>query len=53
MQFIIYVGSLAVNIGLRVGVFFLFIAAADYFFQRYEHEQNLKMTKEEVKKNTK
>jgi flagellar biosynthetic protein FlhB len=49
MQFIIYVGRLAVNIGLRVGVFFLFIAAADYFFQRYEHEQNLKMTKEEVK----
>jgi len=49
MPFIIYIGSLLINIGLKVGLFFIFVAAADYFFQRYEFEQNLKMTKEEVK----
>ncbi|WP_242860842.1 flagellar biosynthesis protein FlhB [Defluviitalea phaphyphila] len=44
-----YIGNIAINIGLRVGIFFLFIAVGDYIYQRYEHESNLKMTKEEVK----
>lgn len=49
MQFIQFIGNIAINVGIKVGLFFLFVAVADYFFQRYEHEQNLKMTKEEVK----
>ena len=39
MQFIIYVGSLAVNIGL--GGYFLIHCSSRLLF-RYEHEQNLK-----------
>ncbi|NLK20776.1 MAG: flagellar biosynthesis protein FlhB [Epulopiscium sp.] len=49
MQMIKYIGKVIINIGLKVGMFFLFISAADYAYQRFEHEENLKMTKEEIK----
>ncbi|HHW67371.1 MAG TPA: flagellar biosynthesis protein FlhB [Epulopiscium sp.] len=49
LQMVQYIGKVIVDMGVKVGMFFIFIAAADYAFQRYEHEQNLKMTKEEVK----
>ncbi|WP_105618041.1 flagellar biosynthesis protein FlhB [Vallitalea okinawensis] len=38
-----------VEIGLKVGVFYLVVAGIDYAYQKYEHEQNLKMTKQEIK----
>ena len=44
-----YAVSLIVTIGLRVGVAFLVIGAADYFLQRYFHRRELMMTKHEVK----
>ncbi len=34
---------------LRVGIFFLILAVADYAFQRYRFLEQLKMTKQEVK----
>lgn len=43
------VGSILRSLGLRVGVVFLLIAALDYWYQRYEHESTLRMTKDEVK----
>ncbi|NLK97235.1 MAG: flagellar biosynthesis protein FlhB [Epulopiscium sp.] len=49
LQMVQYIGKVIVDMGIKVGMYFIFIAAADYAFQRYEHEQNLKMTKEEVK----
>ncbi len=43
----------ALALGMNVGGAFLAIAALDYGFQRYEHEQQLKMTKQEVKEESK
>ena len=37
------------SIGLRIGVVLLVLAVVDYAFQRYRLEQELKMTKQEVK----
>lgn len=48
-QILEFVGNKAFDIGIKIGIFYLFIALGDYLFQRYEHEQNLKMTKQEVK----
>jgi flagellar biosynthetic protein FlhB len=44
-----YAVSLIFTIGVRVGVAFLVIGAADYFLQRYFHRRELMMTKHEVK----
>ncbi len=38
---------------LKVGTAMLILAAADYAYQRWEYERNLKMTKEEVKEEQK
>ncbi len=38
---------------LKVGILFLFISLLDYGYQRWEHEQSLKMTKQEVKEELK
>lgn len=37
------------NMGLQVGLFLLIIAAADYWWQRREFEESIKMSKEEIK----
>lgn len=44
-----YVWGLAIKIGIKVGMFYIVIAGLDYGFQKYEHEKNLKMTKQEIK----
>ncbi len=44
-----YAISLIFQIGLRVGIAFLVIGAADYFLQRYFHRRELMMTKHEVR----
>lgn len=49
LQATMYIGDLIVDIGLNVGMYFLFIALADYAYQRYDLNKNLKMTKQEVK----
>lgn len=41
--------SLTLNLSLRVAVVFLILAVLDYIYQRYEHNQNLKMSKQELK----
>jgi len=38
-----------VTVGLTVGILYLFIAAADYAFNRRKHEKELRMSKHEVK----
>ena len=38
---------------LKVAVVLLFLAVADYAYQRWEYEKNLKMTKEELKEENK
>lgn len=43
------IGNMVVNIGLRSGIALLIMAMFDYGFQWWEHEKNLKMSKQEVK----
>lgn len=45
--------QVAIMVGIRVGVMMFFIAAADYIYQRYEHEKNLKMSKQEIREEMK
>jgi len=49
MQSLIYIGNIAVNMGIRIGLLYLLLAAADYPYQRYKLTKSLKMTKQEVK----
>jgi len=44
-----YAGALFFRIGVRVGLVFLVIGAADYFLQRFLHRKELRMTKHEVR----
>jgi flagellar biosynthesis protein FlhB len=39
---------LSTDVGTRVGMVMLIIAMADYIYQRRQHEQSLKMTRQEV-----
>src|SRR4029450_6339588 len=41
--------GLVYSIGLRIGIVLLVLAIIDYAYQRYRIEQELKMTKQEVK----
>lgn len=45
--------DVGITIGLQVGAVMVFIAAADLIFQRYDHERNLRMTKQEVREEIK
>lgn len=49
LQAVAYAGDKIMSILLTVGMAFTAIAAIDFFYQRYEFEKNLKMTKQEVK----
>jgi len=44
-----YVGAMVVKTGLTAGVLLLVLAVFDYFYQRYDHEKKLRMSKQEVK----
>ena len=43
------VGKLALGLGTRIVAVLAVLAAADYAFQRFDHERRLRMTREEVK----
>lgn len=48
-----YVGRLTFNLGLRTGLVLIVLGVADYFFQRFEFEKSIRMTKEEIKQEAK
>lgn len=48
-QIMTYFGGLAIKLLLTVGLFMLVLALADYFFQRWQLEKEMMMTKQEVK----
>ena len=48
-QTVAIVSRITLNIGLRAGLVLVFLAVIDYFYQRYEYEKKLKMSKQEVK----
>jgi len=47
------VGSVMWELGMRVSVALLILAVADYAFQRYDHEKNMRMSMSEVKQEMK
>lgn len=53
IESVIYVSTIAVNMGINVGMMFLFIAAADYGYQKFKMIKDMKMTKQEVKEENK
>ncbi len=48
-----YMGNSAFSVAIKVSAVFVVIAAADYYFQRRKFEHEIKMTKQEVKEETK
>ena len=52
-QVIDLLGSLSFRLGMRVALFFIVLGIADLFYQRWEHEQQLKMSKKEVEEERK
>lgn len=47
------VGALIWTLGLRVGVILFILAAADFAYQKYEHEKSLRMSMTEIKQEMK
>jgi flagellar biosynthetic protein FlhB len=52
-QIFIYMGGLVTRLLAGVGMFMFVLAAADYMFQRWELEREMKMTKQEVREEVK
>ncbi len=48
-----FMAKAALQVGLKVGLAFFVLAAADYLFQRFEYEKSLRMTKHEQKEEAK
>ncbi|WP_193556070.1 flagellar biosynthesis protein FlhB [Paenibacillus ginsengarvi] len=44
-----YTAKLIMTLAIEIAVILLILALFDYMYQRYEHEKNLKMSKDEVK----
>ncbi|RKD34451.1 flagellar biosynthesis protein FlhB [Thermohalobacter berrensis] len=44
-----YIANISFQVAMRVGAVLLVIAIIDYIYQWWEHEKNLKMSKQEVK----
>ncbi|MDD4526540.1 MAG: flagellar biosynthesis protein FlhB [Candidatus Margulisbacteria bacterium] len=42
-------GKLAFDVAIRVGLFFLVVAALDYFWQRHQFMKQMRMSKQEIK----
>lgn len=41
--------NIALNLGIRIGAFFLIVALIDYIYQRYSLSKKLRMSKQEIK----
>jgi len=48
-----FMGRIMLEIYLKIGVLLIVLAAADYLYQKWSYEKNLRMTKQEVKDETK
>ena len=52
-EIFIFTAKLTYDLGLRVAIAMLIMALMDYAFQRYQYEEELKMTKQEIKEEMK
>lgn len=48
-QGFMYIGNLCLDIGIKVGYFFIIIAILDFAYQKFSHNKKLKMSKQEIK----
>mgnify|MGYP005769695749 CR=1 FL=1 len=46
---VLYICNLCINIGLKIGYFFIIIAVLDFAYQKYSHNKKLRMSKQEIK----
>ncbi|MCT8139837.1 flagellar biosynthesis protein FlhB [Anaerobacillus sp. CMMVII] len=44
-----FVGTLTITMGVAVSILLIFLAVLDYLYQRYDHEKNIRMSKQDVK----
>lgn len=49
VQALAFIGDFVISLVITVGSIFLFIAVADYVYQWYDYEKNLRMSKDEIK----
>lgn len=52
-QLLVYIGGIMGRLLFGVGTIMLVLASADYFFQRWDLEKKMMMTKQEIKEETK
>ena len=45
----VYLGHLVFDVAIRIAILVLVIGIADYAYQKWQHNEDLKMTKQEVK----
>lgn len=49
MDQMVYLGKLVFEIVLKIGILVFILGIADYIYQKWQHNQDIKMTKQEVK----
>lgn len=49
MQGIALIGDIIINLGIKVSVFYMVLAVADYAYEKWKFSEDMKMTKQEVK----
>ena len=49
LQSLTYVGNVIINMGINVGIVFIFIALLDFSYARWKHTKDLRMSKQEIK----
>jgi len=52
-EIVSFMGRIMLEIYLKIGVLLIVLAVADYLYQKWNYEKNLRMTKQEVKDETK
>ncbi|NLW78095.1 MAG: flagellar biosynthesis protein FlhB [Ruminococcaceae bacterium] len=49
LQVVMYAGAFLMDLVTNVSIIFAFLAAADFMYQRWQYEKDLRMTKQEIK----
>ena len=49
-QAVALVGTLIINTGIKISIVYLVIGLADFIYQKHKFNEDMKMTKQEVKR---
>lgn len=49
MQAIQFIGQLVTDLGIRIAIVYIVLAAVDYIYQRFKFSRDMRMTKQEIK----